>query len=82
MARLYRIYSTVHVGPVVILQRGHHLEKVKAPEYCPFYRRYHKIFANRFGMDAERNSGGVRREKPRCKANQPGETFPVIALGR
>ena len=70
------------MGLVVILQRGRHMEKVKAPEHRPFHRRYNKSSANHLRVDAERNSGGVRREKPRCEADQPGESFPVIALDR
>jgi hypothetical protein len=42
---------------VVIFQRGHHLEKVKAPEHHPFHRCYDGFFTNRFGVDATRNSG-------------------------
>jgi len=56
-------------GPVVILQRGRYLEKVKAPEHRPFHRRYNKSSANHLGMDAERNSGDVHQEKPRREAD-------------
>jgi len=70
------------VGLVVIFQGGRHLEKVKASKHRPFHRRYDRSFGSRFGVDVERNSGGVRREKSRCEADQPGEPFPVIAPGR
>jgi len=82
VARHYRVYSTTPVNLVVILQRGCHLEKVKAPEHRPFRWRYNKPFSNCLGVDAERNPGGVHREIPRCESDQPGESFPVIALDR
>jgi len=69
-------------GFAVIFQRGRYAEKAEAPEHRPFHRRYNKSFANRFGVDAKRNSVGVRREKPRCEADQPCESPPVIALDR
>ena len=62
-ARLYRVYSRTPVGTTVILRRGRYVEKVEAPKCRPFHRRHNKSFANRFGVDAERNSDGVRREK-------------------
>jgi len=70
------------VGPVVILRSRHYVEKIETPEHRTFRRRHDKPFANCLGVDAERNSGGVRREKPRCKPDQPGESFPMIALDR
>ena len=66
----------------VILQRGGHLEKAKAPEHRLFHRCYDRSFANNLGVDAERNSDGVRREKSRRESDRPGESFPVIALDR
>ena len=80
--RLYHVYSRTPADLVVILQRGRRLEEVKAPEYRPFHRGYNKSFASRFGVDAERNSGGVCREKPGCEADQPRESFPVIPPDR
>ena len=75
-ARLYRLCSRTPVDLVVILQRGHYLEKAEAPERRPFRRRYNKSFPNHLGMDAGRNSGGIRREKPRCEADRPGQSVP------
>ena len=66
----------------VILQRGGHLEKVKTPEHRPFPRCYNRSFANNLGVDAERNSDEVRREKSRRESDRPGESFPAIALDR
>jgi len=77
-AHLYCVYSRTHVGPAVILQSGRYVEKAKTPEHCPFHRRHNGSFANRFGVDAERNSDGVHRGK----SNQPGEPFRVIILRR
>ena len=59
---------------VVIYQNDRHMEKVKTPERRPFHRRYIKSFANRFGVDAQRNSCGVCQEKPGCEADQPRES--------
>ena len=73
---LSRLLKTL-VGPVVILRRRHYVEKIKASEHRPFHWRHNTPFANRLGVDAERNSGRVHREKPRCEAGQPGEPFPV-----
>ena len=56
------------------------MEKIKAPEHRPFHRRHNEPFANCLGVDAERNSGGIHREKPGCEADQPGEPPPEIAL--
>ena len=79
-ADLYHVYSRTLVGSVVILRSRHRMEKIKAPEHRPFHRRHNGPFANRLGVDAERNSGGVHREKPGCQEDRPGETFPTIAL--
>jgi len=79
---LYHAHSRPLVGLIVIFQGGRHLEKAKASQHRPFHRCYDRSFGSRFGVDVERNSGGVRREKPRCEADQPGESSPVIALGR
>jgi len=70
------------VDLVVILQRGRYLEEIEPPEHRPFHRRHNKPFTNHLRMDAERNSGGIRREKPRCQADQPGQSFCVIVLDR
>jgi len=59
-ARCGTSLSRLLKGLVVIFQRGHHLEKVKPPKHRPLHRGYNKSFANRFGVDAKRNSGGVR----------------------
>jgi len=68
------------VGFVVILQGGYHLEKVTTPEHCPFHRRHNKSIANCLGVDAERNSGRVHREKSSHESDRPGESLPVITL--
>jgi len=81
-ACLYHVYSRKPVDLVVILQRGRRLEKVKAPERRPFHWCYDRSLANHLGVDTERNSGGVHREKLRCEADQPGGSFPVIPLDR
>jgi len=47
------------MGLVVILQRGRHVEKVKAPEHRPFHWRYNESSANHLRVDAERNSGEI-----------------------
>ena len=77
-----RFYSSIPVCPVVILRRSHYVEKTKAPEHRPFHRRHNKLFAYCLGVDAKQNFAGVHQEKPRCKAGQPGESPPVIALDR
>ena len=56
---LHRVHSRTPADLAVILQRGCRVEKVKAPEHRPFHRRCNKPFANRFGVDAERNSDRV-----------------------
>ena len=58
------------------------MEKVKAPEHCPFHWCHNKSFASCLGVDAERKSDGVRREKSRCESYRPGESSPVITLYR
>ena len=58
------------------------MEKVNTPEHCSFYRCYNKSFTNRLGVDAERNSDGVHREKSKREPDRPGESFPVIAPDR
>ena len=70
------------MGAAVILQRGRHLEKVKAPEHHPFHRYYDRSFANHLGIDAEWNSGGVRQKKSGREPDRPGESFPIIPLDR
>jgi len=70
------------VGLVVIFQRGCRLEKANAPEHHPFHRRHNKSVANCLGVDAERDSAGVRREKHRCEPDQPGKYLSVIVPGR
>jgi len=80
--RLHRVHSRIPVGLVVIFQRGCRLEKANAPEHRPFRRRHNKPVANCLGVDAKRNSAGVRQEKHRCEPDRPGESFPVIALDR
>jgi hypothetical protein len=70
------------VGPAVILQRGRHVETAKAPEHRPFHRRHNRSFTNCLGVDAERNSDRVRREKSRRESDRPGESFPTTALDR
>ena len=59
-ARPYRVYLKTPLGLAVVLQRSRDMEKIRAPEHRPFHRGYNKSSANRFGVDAERNSGGVR----------------------
>ena len=70
------------MGLIVIFQGSRHLEKVEASQHRPFYRRCDRPFGSRFGVDVERNSGGVRQENPRCEADQSGESSSVIALDR
>ena len=82
VARLYHVYSRKPAGLLVIFQRDCHLEKAKAPEHRPFHWCCDRSSANHLGMDAERNSGGVHREKLRCEADQPGEFLPVILPDR
>ena len=64
----------------VVLPRRRFVEKLEASKYRSFYRRYNEPFANNLGMDAERNSPGVHRRKPRHESGRPGESSPVIAL--
>ena len=82
MACLDRVHPKILVDPIVILRRGRYVEKIKTPEHRPIHRRHDKPFANCLGVDAERNSGGVRREKPGREPDKPGESFPMIALDR
>ena len=82
VARPYCVYLKTPLGVAVVLQRGRDMEKIRAPEHRPFHRGYNKSFANRFGVDAQRNSCGVCREKPGCEADQPGEFLPVILPDR
>ena len=70
------------MGAAVILRRGRHLEKVKTPEHRPFHRCYDGSFTNRLGVDAERNSDGVRQGKSKRQSDRPGESFPVVAIDR
>ena len=58
------------------------MEKFKAPEHHPFCWSYNRSIANRLGVDVERNSDGVPREKSGCESDQSGESFLVIALDR
>ena len=58
-ARLYHVHLRIPAGLVVILQRSRYVEKAKASEHRPFHRHYDQLFANRFGVDAERNPDGV-----------------------
>jgi len=58
------------------------MEILKTSEYCPFHRCYNRSFANRPGVDAERDSDRVRREKPKRESYRPGEFFPAIILDR
>ena len=70
------------MGLAVILQRGRYVEKAKAPEYCPFRRGHDGSFASCLGVDAERKSDRICREKSRRQADRLGESFPAIALDR
>jgi len=70
------------VGRAVILQRGYHVEKAKTPKYRPFRWRHNESFASCFGVDAERNFDGVRREISSRKSDQPGKSLLVITLNR
>ena len=47
----------------VILQRGHHMEQVEAPECCSFHRRYKGTLADCVGVDAERNFDELHQGK-------------------
>jgi len=58
---------------VVIFQRGRDMEEVEAPKHCSLHWRYNRTFANRVGVDVERNFDELRREKPRRESHQPGE---------
>ena len=64
----------------VVLQRGHHLEKIKTPEHRPFHRCYDGSFADHLGVDAKWKSDRVRREISRCESDQPGEFPSITAL--
>ena len=68
------------MGLAVILQRGYHVEKVKTSEHRPFRWHHNESFASCLGVDAERNSDRVCREKSRRESNQSGESPSVIAL--
>ena len=81
-ARLYHVHPGTPVGTAAILQRGHNVEKVKAPEHCPFHRRHNGSSANRLGVDAERKPDRVRREKSGHESDRPGRSFSVISLDR
>ena len=81
-ARLYCVHSRIPACLVVILQGGHCVETVEAPEYCSFCWSYNKPFTNRLGVDVEQNSDGVHREKSKCESDQPGETFLPVPLDR
>ena len=70
------------MGLVVILQRGRYVETVNPPKHRPFHRHYNKTFTNRPGVDAERNSDGVRQEKAKRESDRPGESFHAIAPDR
>ena len=70
------------MGLVVILQRGRYVEKVNSPEHRPFHWRYNKAFTNRLGVDAKRNSDGVRREKSKYESDRSSESFSAIAPDR
>jgi len=80
--RLHRVHSRIPVGLVAIFQRGCRLEKANAPEHRPFHRRHNKPVASCLGVDAERNSAGVRQGKPGCEQDQPGKYFTVIEFDR
>jgi len=61
---------------VVILQRGRDMEEVEAPKCRSLHWRHKRAFANRVGVDAERNSDELRREESRRESDRPGEPFP------
>ena len=79
-AGLDHVHLRTPVGAVVILQTGHHLEKVETPKHRLFYRHCDGSFANHLRMDAEQNSDGIYSEKSRSEQNQPGESSLIIAL--
>jgi hypothetical protein len=57
-------------------------KRLRHPNIVPFVGVTTNPFANRLGVDAERDSDGVHREKSGRESNQPGEPFPVIVLDR
>ena len=69
------------MGAVVILQRGHRVEKAKSPEHRPFHRRHNRSFASRLRVDAEWDSDGIYQGESGGKSDWPGGSFPEIALG-
>ena len=77
VARLYHVYSRKLAGLLVIFQRDCHLEKAKAPEHRPFHWCYDRSFANYLGINAERYTHRVHREKFRRESDRPSESFPV-----
>lgn len=80
--RLHRVHSRILVGLVVTFQGGCRLEKANAPKHHPFHWRHNRSVVDCLGVDAERNSAGVRQDKPRCEPDQPGKYFSVITLNR
>ena len=58
------------------------MEKVKSPKHRPFRRGYNGSFASRLGVDAERNSDGIRQETSKRESDRPGKSFTAIALDR
>ena len=81
-ARLYRVHSRTPACLVVVLRRGHHMEKAEAPEHRPFHWSYNESFANRLGVDVERNSDEVRQGKSERESDQPGEPFSAVLPDR
>ena len=79
----YRITARLpddHGRHPVVLPRRRYVEKLEASKSRSFCWCNNESFANNLGMDAERDSPGVHRGKPRRESGQPGESFPVIAL--
>ena len=53
------VFAQEHLCVVVVLRRGLHVGKVKAPEHRPFCWGYNESFANRLGVDVEGNSDRI-----------------------
>ena len=55
------------------------MEKAEAPEHRSFHWSYNESFANRLGVDVERNSDEVRQGKPERESDQLGEPFFAVS---
>ena len=56
------------------------MEEVEAPKYRSLHWRYDRIFADRVGVDAERNSDDVCQGTPAREPDRPGESFLCKSL--